>query len=160
MVYAHDYWNVCFFPYISNIIQKFSFNEILIPIILIFLGIFVLPSLKDVSIFLNYTNLQFSSIIDMTWAGGTYGIYIILGYYVWNKGILRKIKMRYIVFCTIIFYLSCIGFQMLSYIVKSTIILNCDFVGLLLCSVCLFEFIRRLKIIRYQEILKKFQCIP
>ena len=79
-----------FLPYISNIIQKFSFNEILIPIILSFLVIFVLPSLKVVSIFLNYTNLQFSSIIDITWAGGTYGIYIILGYYVWNKGILRK----------------------------------------------------------------------
>ena len=49
---------------------------------------------------------------------------------------------------------------MLSYIAKSTIVLNYDFVGLLLCSVCLFEFIRRLKIIRHQEILKKFQCIP
>ena len=44
---------------------------------------------------------------------------------------------------------------MLSYIAKSTIVLNYDFVGLLLCSVCLFEFIRRLKIIRHQEILKK-----
>lgn len=103
-----------FLPYISNIIQKFSFNEILIPIILSFLVIFVLPSLKVVSIFLNYTNLQFSSIIDITWAGGTYGIYIILGYYVWNKGILRKKdEVHYILYNNILSFLYWISYVIL-----------------------------------------------
>ena len=130
-------------PYISILVKKLNFKEILIPLLLTVLAFYIIPNFKTFLTFLGFEGTNIRSIIDFTYLGGTYGIYIIMGYYVYNNKILNNVKNRYLVIGLIIGILSTMSFQMIGYLHHSSYIIYYNFIGVLFSGIILFELLRR-----------------
>lgn len=130
-------------PYVSVIVKKFDFKTILVPIATIITFFYLIPNFKTLLIFLEFKGTNIKTILDLNFFGGTYGIYIILGYYVYNQKIFQKIQTRYLVIGVILgLAISCI-FQMIGYMSHSSYIIYYNFIGILLSGTLLFEMLRR-----------------
>lgn len=75
-------------PFLSVIVHKFSFKTIKIPIIIGMICSIVVPS---ISVIIGY-KIPRSTVIDISFLGGVYGVYLILGYYINNTNIMDKIS--------------------------------------------------------------------
>jgi len=93
-------------PYLSKIVHTFSLKSLNIPIIMVFILTFILPT---INIILKTFKLeQYGNLLDISFLGGIYGIYIVSGYFISNK-IFKNIKTIRIVFMSIIFFIfSCV----------------------------------------------------
>ena len=129
-------------PFLAKILKSFSIKVIKIPMFIVCAVSLLLPSLNVV---LNILELkEYNVIIDMTFLGGIYGLYIVLGYYL-SKGIFEKIKNKWlIVIATISFTITCIV-QYWAYNKNISYDVWYNFLFLFLCSTCLFELVRRIK---------------
>ena len=130
-------------PYISTIVKKFKFKEIIIPLIIGILCSYIIPNTKILLTFFDFNGTNIKTILDISFLGGAYGIYIILGYYIYNKKILEKIKTKYILLGIIVGMIISIAFQIFAYQNASKYIVYYNFVGILLSGTLLFEFLRR-----------------
>ncbi len=132
-----------FLPFVSIIVKKFKLKDLLFPLLVVTVASFLLPNLKVFLTFFGYSATNIQSILDLHFGGGVYGIYIILGYYLYRNQILEKIKSRYL---WLIFIFSCLFsccYQMIGYMSSKPNIVYYDFFGILIAGICLFELIRR-----------------
>lgn len=92
-------------PYVSKVVHTFSIKTLKIPIILIFVCIFIMPTLN--LILKTFKLDQYNCILDISFLGGCYGLYIVGGYLIREK-IIKKIKTKWLVFTSILFFIiSC-----------------------------------------------------
>ena len=130
-------------PYISVVVKKFNFKSMLVPLITIITFFFLIPNLKTFLTFLEFKGTNIKTILDLNFFGGTYGIYIILVYYVYNQKIFENIKTKYLVMGTLFWLaISCV-FQMIGYMNHSGYIIYYNFIGILVSGTLLFEILRR-----------------
>ena len=130
-------------PFLSIIVKKVDLKILKIPMVIVFVASFILPNISNVIKIL--FNEQYSLILDLSFLGGTYGLYIILGYYIGNNKF-KSIKTRYLVLIGILsFILTCI-YQI--WMNNNGTIYNVwyNFSGLLITAVCIFEGLSRMKI--------------
>ena len=133
-----------FLPYVSIIVKKFKFKEMLVPLIITFIVSFALPNLKQALIILGFSSEYITSIINMSFSGYQFGFYIIIGYYIYNYKLLKNIKAKTL---WMIFTLSLIIttlFQVLCFSVYSDYRVSYDFAGIFVSSLCLFEIMCRI----------------
>lgn len=128
-------------PFLSKIIKKFSLKILIIPLIISCIANFLIPTINIFAKIFNFGTISF--ILDVCFLGSCYVFYVIVGYYL-NNGILKKIKTRHIIIVMLITFLFTVWIQY--YSINSNFIYNVwyNFFPLLICSICLYELIRRI----------------
>lgn len=128
-------------PYIAKIIQNFSLKSLKIPMLVTFILSFCLPTINLICIILKIE--QFTNILDISFFGGTYGIYVIMGYYI-SQGLLKKAKTNSIWIVTIISFILACGIQLLCY--NNSIVYNIWYNSpfIFICTINLFELFTRI----------------
>ena len=146
-------------PFLSLICNKFSIKIIFIPIIIQTIIVFVF---SDLNIIFNAFDLDIgiSSVLDLSFLGGAYGIYLLLGYITRQK-YLRNIPIYLVFLIFLIFYFFATIFQVICYNRNFTYNIWYNSFPLLISSVFLFELINRIKkcpifIIKIVNIISKF----
>jgi len=130
-------------PFLSMIVKKFDFKIIKIPMIVVFISAFLLPNVSNITKIL--FNEKYSSILYLSFLGGGYGLYVLLGYYI-GAGKFKNIKTRYLLIIgTLSFILTCV-YQIWMHNNGTIYMVWYDFCGLLILSVCIFEILSRTKI--------------
>lgn len=124
-------------PYVSNAIKCFSFKSLKVPIITIFIIIFIIPTINII------VNKHIWNIIDTSFLGGIYGIYIVIGYFIQRDKLKDITKKRLLLITIISFLCSClIQIYAFNNYIEYNIWYDSPFI--LICSTCLFELIKRL----------------
>lgn len=67
-----------FIPFISMIVKRVSFNVLIIPMVVAYAVFFLLPGISVVS--MGWHPVSLATTLDLGFAGGAFGFYIILGY--------------------------------------------------------------------------------
>lgn len=130
-------------PFVSIILKKVTFKAIKIPLILSIVVFSVLPSVNVILSIFGLSN--YFVLLDLSFLGGTYGIYILLGYYIANKNILKSISSKKLILLFIAFFGITVYIQSLSN-TDYVYYVWYDFITLLICGILLFELLNRLKI--------------
>ena len=138
-----------FLPFISIIVKKFNFKDLILPITIVTIASFILPNIKVFLNFFGYTAKDINLILNLSYGGGVYGIYIIVGYYLFNKKILKNIKSRYIIIALIISFTISVLYQMIGYMKGDASIVYYDFFGVLIAGICLFELLQRIRNVKF-----------
>jgi len=129
-------------PFVAKIIKTFTLKTIKIPMIIVFVTSIILPSINVV---FNVLDLeQCKVILDLSFLGGTYGLYIILGYYI-NNGLLKKYSnIFFIITAVLSFVVTCL-FQYFTCEIGKCYNVWYSFITLFICSICIFELFTRIK---------------
>lgn len=132
-------------PFVAKIVKTFSFKTLSISIIISFLSFFVLSTI-NVYLDIFGINYNLETLLDLQFLGGTYGTYIILGYFMSNNFKL-KIKSLYILLIAITNFIFALIMQLLSCsnISKYIYFVWYDNVFLLITTMCLFILFCRIK---------------
>lgn len=133
-----------FIPVLGVVVKKFNFEYILLLMIPSIFVLFLLPYINKV-VYALY-QIKFNSELNLSFSGGVYGIYLIFGFLIYNQKILKKINNKLLM---IIFFISFIGtciYQIAMFRIKVNYNLWYDFIGILICSMILFELLTRLKL--------------
>lgn len=139
-------------PYLSKILDTFSIKIMKIPIILVLFINFMLPTMN---IILKTFNLaQYGCKIDVTFLGGTYGIYVLLGYFI-SKGILKKIDTKLILCVSIINFLLACLMQFFEYYKGIEYNIWYDSPFIFICTLNLFELFTRINIKEINKSIEK-----
>ena len=134
-------------PLISKALKTVSFADIYLPILCAIVAFSVIPLFNAFSVEIIGFFPDAKLTIDVGFWGGVYGVLLILGNYISNEQILKKIKFPILVFVFILsFICNSIGARYF-YVNKLT---HSDIFGwysspfILLSSVCLIEMLRRI----------------
>lgn len=129
-------------PFLSKVIHSFSLKTIKIPMIITFLIMFVSPT---VNVILQTTKLnQVGNVLDVSFLGGIYGIYMLLGY-LSHENKFEKINNKILIHVGVISFTFACLIQMYSYHKLNVYNIWYDSPFLLICCICLFELIKRIK---------------
>lgn len=129
-------------PFIAKIIKTFSIKTIKIPMIIVFINAVVLPSANEV---FKIWKLQVGQmIINLSFLGGVYGLYIILGYYI-KDGLLKKYKDIFLAIIASVSFIHVCVFQYITFKVGKGYNVWYNFITLFICTVCIFELFTRIK---------------
>lgn len=129
-------------PFFSKVIHSFSLRTIKIPMIIIFIVVFVNST---VNVILQAEKLKtVGRVLDISFLGGIYGFYMILGY-LSHENKFKKINNKILMIIGVISFSCACLIQMYSYhrLKKYNIWYDSPFV--LVCGICLFELIKRIK---------------
>lgn len=128
-------------PYVSKVVHTFSIKTLKIPIILVFVCIFIMPTLN--LILKTFKLDQYNCILDISFLGGGYGLYIVGGYLIREK-IIKKIKTKWLVFTSILFFIISCYIQIFEfeYKIEYNIWYNSPFI--FICTFALFELFTRI----------------
>lgn len=130
-------------PFLAIIVKKVSIKTLKVPMIIVFLTNFLIPNIGKITKVL--FNESYNTILDVSFLGGTYGLYILLGYYI-GKGKFKNVKTRYLIIGGVAsFILTCI-YQMWLYNNNMAYNVWYSFSGLLVTSACVFEILSRVNI--------------
>ena len=133
-----------FIPVLATVVKKFNFKYILllmIPSIFIF---FVLPYINKLTDIIY--GIKINSILNLSFSGGIYGIYLILGFLIYNQKILKKISNKILILLLFVSFITTCIYQIILFKIKVNYNLWYDFVGILACSIVLFELLSRIKL--------------
>lgn len=131
-------------PFIALIVQNFS-NKIIWTLgALAILYNIIFPNFFDA---LNVLGISpnFSCILDLSFSGGYYGIYILTGYYI-SKGLLKKINLKATIILFFTFIIPTIVIQMIAYKTGHQYKVWYSFILLYLASLFLMNLLSFVKI--------------
>lgn len=142
-------------PFLTFLVNKFSFKEIAFPLSIAGFISFVLPSLNIVLKIVAPEIESLNSILYMDYMGGVYGVYVILGYYVYRKELLKKVNTYVIAAVSFITFLAMVYMQYWTYAEGSGYNIWYNNIILLIFSLCLFELLMRSKNIQWNKSIVK-----
>lgn len=130
-------------PFIARAIKGINAKALIVPFAVLFTVVFVVKSLNTFYDLLEIETL--SPGIDVTFIGGNYGFYLLLGF-LCKKGCFKKIKSVPLVIGFLLFCAFCC-FTLLFAVKKGfDYHLWYNFIGVLFATVCLFELLSRFEI--------------
>ena len=137
-------------PFIAKVVKNFSVKTIKIPILFIFLSSFFLPSINVILYNIHHI-AKYNLIIDLSFLGGEYGLYILFGYYI-SEGVLKNIQTKFLLLIFIISYVFTVFIQY--YAIYNGVTYNVwyNFITILICTICIFELFRRAKKLKNKKI--------
>ena len=129
-------------PFIAKIVKTFSLKTMKIPMMLVFITSILLPS---INVFLRTFNLEeYKVILDLSFLGGGYGLYMLLGYYI-NNGMLKKYNTKLIIVISIASFVVTCMFQYYTYNIGKGYNVWYSFITLFICAISIFELFTRIK---------------
>ena len=132
-----------FIPFVARAVNKLNIRTLFFPLLFLSFYAFAIPILQVLNKVFSYGNA--TSVLNLGFSGGVYGIYIILGFCI-KRGILNKFSTKRIAITTIIFFVMTVFLQLIAYKkgITYNVWYNCGL--LMICSLFLFEFISRVSI--------------
>lgn len=131
-------------PFIAKLVNTFSVKSFSLLMITTFISSFTLPVINIILAIFGIEN-SWNTLLDLNFLGGTYGLYILLGYCISHK---NKIKINniWISIIAILNFGITVGIQLLSYsnISKYTYNVWYNNPFLLICTACLFILFNRI----------------
>ena len=134
-----------FLPFISIIVKRFKLRDFLLPIILTIIHSFLFIYIKYILI-IEKVDLKITSLLDLSFSGAQYGIYIIIGYYIYRKDVFKKIKPWILTTISIVSFIICCLFQVYLSKKEASAIVYYNFVGILIMSICVYLLLLKLEI--------------
>lgn len=129
-------------PFLSKVIHSFSLKTIKIPMTIAFLIVFVNPTLN---VIFQITKINpIGNVLDVSFLGGIYGMYMILGY-LSHENKFEKINNKVLILMSVISFICACLIQGYSYHKLNIYNIWYDSPFLLIGCTCLFELIKRLK---------------
>lgn len=127
-------------PFVNKIIKNFSIKSLRIPMLIVFGIYFIIP---NINAFMSTFKLkQYTTILDTSFLGGIYGLYIITGYLI-SKDYLKRIKYRWLVLISMFgFILACL-MQIFIYTKSFQYNVWYNSALIFICTACLFEIFTR-----------------
>lgn len=143
-------------PFIAYIIKKFNIKTLSIILGLIIVSNFVLPTMNIISDMFGIMQID-QMVLSLPFLGTTYGVYMIVGYFVSNNAI--KIKNIYAAIIAVLTFFITVLMQLVSYTKFSLIPYNVwyDNVFLLICSICIFILFNNMDDKKLNSNKKKFK---
>lgn len=129
-------------PFVAKIVKTFSLKSLQLPMALTFIASILVPSINKVIQIFDIG--KFEIILDLSFLGGAYGLYILIGYYI-NCGILKKYSCKQISLLAIGSFIITVIFQYFRCQFRPYYFLWYDFITLFICSILLFELFTRIK---------------
>ena len=129
-------------PFINNVLKNYSIKIIKIPLCIIILSTFIIPTINNILKVLKINTL--SSKLDLEFLGASYGAYIIIGYFV-SKEIFKKVKSIYILLGSAISFILCVGMQVFMYKNGISYKVWYNSIFILIMGVGIFELCTRVK---------------
>ena len=148
-------------PFIAKIVKVFSKKSLSILMILIFICSFILPMINTMFSMLGIKE-SYSSLISLSFLGGAYGLYVVVGYFLDSKkgqNSKEKNRKNTLILCgvaIVAFIITC-AFQIFSYSKMSKVNYNVwyNFPFLIVCAVCIFKLIININTSKINEKLAK-----
>ena len=145
-------------PFISKIVKTFSKKSLSLVITMIFIYSFVLPMINTALSIAGIKN-SYNSILNLFFLGGGYGLYTIVGYFLYNNNKKREKNLLPMGIAILCYIITC-AFQMLSYskISKSNNVYNVwyNFPFLMICAACIFKLILNIDVSKIPPKFTKF----
>lgn len=129
-------------PFMAKIVNTFNIKSLLPAIFTLLFYTSLLPTINVIRNSLNAST--FNYVIDVSFLGGIYGVYILFGYFI-NKKFLRKIKTNMCLMISLVFFIMTIALQYWAY--KHNNIYNVwyDCIFLIITTAFLYEVICRIE---------------
>lgn len=132
-------------PFLGMILRKFSTKVISVPLAFVFVQVVLLGSVYQ-GLKIVMPDIQGSRLVfDMGFFGTIYGLYFVLGYFLYRKELLGKWNRWMLAGLSVFLFVGTVIFQYVSF--ESGIAYNVwyDFLPLVLCMIFMFELFRRMK---------------
>lgn len=139
-----------FLPFLSKIINQYgSLKYYIIPMAIVWIDTMLIPT---INVFYNRTVMRDESLEslvflpDVSYGGGAYGLYIILGYFIGRKELLKRIKTRFLLLISVVLFAVNTAGQYYLYsngYFNSGSMLWYNIVPIFVMGLALFELIRR-----------------
>lgn len=134
-----------FLPFVSLVVQKYKLKELSVPILLVIVNYFILNYLNSIFGIANI-NFEFNFLINLAFSGAQYGIYIILGYYIFHEKAFQKINNFYLILISLICFIASCLLQIYLWKNNASLIVYYNFIGILISSICVFILLIKLDI--------------
>lgn len=138
-------------PFVANALKNYELNVIMKPIIFFSVLAFFIPFLISILEYYGISNL--SSEISLGFSGGIYGIYMVMGYLI-KKDYFKRFKSSLLTIIFIITFISFIILEIYSFDKGFEIHIYYESPFILICSICIFELITRIKTIPFYNMIK------
>lgn len=130
-------------PFVALVVKRFSRAVIFIPLTIVLLRCFVLPFFN---LYFGIYGIwkQYNFVLDLSFLGGGYGVYLIFGYLV-RQNTFKKIPTLAVVLSALLFFVFCVYTQIFCYRRGVAYNIWYDSLPLLICTLSLFELFHRIK---------------
>ena len=133
-------------PFVAKIVKSFSGKSLVLGGLVVFVLCFIIPFINVILQICGVEDTQLlSPALDISFLGGTYGLYILIGYLLTNKKVKIKIKTSWLLLIALLsFGITCL-IQLVSLGDSSHFIYRVwyNFPFLLICGACLFGLINK-----------------
>lgn len=129
-----------FIPFVANSLCKLDVKLLYLPSLIIFAYVFLVPI---ANIFINvHGRSPISPIFSMGFSGGSYGLYLLLGYSL-KKGILQNVRIWTLKVLGLVSFCATVFLELYAYShgISYNVWYDCGF--LLICAMCFFECLSR-----------------
>ena len=143
-------------PFLSMLVRKVSFKVAWIPMLAVVLNTVLLPSL---TVFIRLFQPDFggmSTIMDLGFLGTVYGVYLLLGFYLYRKPLMEKWNGILLAILSVVLLVFTIGVQYVSYQRGIGYNVWYNFIPLFMCAILLFELFRRMETVSWKDGFVKF----
>ena len=133
-------------PFLAKIVKTFSFKSILPIMTATFIFCYIEPLLNVIARISN-NGQTFGSEMSIPYMGAIYGLYLLVGYYIYDNQVkIKKIRNWHLILTAILSYVVIMCFEVYSLSDKSHYIYKVwyDFPFLLICTACLFALFTRI----------------
>lgn len=86
-------------PFVATVIRRFSQSCFYLPLGILFVTQFVLPFISSVSVVFGYSPISGNTALDISFLGGAYGVYVVLGFYLYKVISAISITILGVFFC-------------------------------------------------------------
>ncbi len=141
-----------FLPFVAMVLQRFDDKVFLIPMLILFAYLFVVPLISLILGCHGYDALSVR--LDLSFVGGDCGFMVLLGYF-FKKGLFQKVKSRYLILIGIACILLTIWVQRVAFANSLQDLFSGTFYNsafLLIATICIFLLVSRMKNIRFPRI--------
>lgn len=128
-------------PVVALAVSKYEEKLVLLPVTFVLVGGMVIPNL-NATLMLTGSEFRLLYELDDSYLFSIYLAYVILGYYI-SKGAMAKLPKAVVVFGAAVSFAFTCGYQLWAYVAEADYAVMYNFVGILLCAIFLFEWIRR-----------------
>ena len=147
-------------PFVANAIKNIETKALSVPLILLFVIVFIFGLYSQLKSVFGWS-FQISGVIDISFLGGTYGMYIFFGA-LCKRGVFKKIPSPVLWLFIAAGTVLCVWLLTYSIRIGNSIRLWYDFPGVLLASCSIFELFSRMDCTQRQypfQALAHFLCI-
>lgn len=130
-------------PFLCIIVKHVSIKALSLPLAIAFLIYFITPNFNIFTQIYGFEQYWF--ILNSSFLGGIYGIYILLGYYM-NFQEWKKLKAWHLLLIAIVLFFITCGFQIWTYMHNFGYTVWYDFSVLILCTLFLYMFFKRINL--------------